>query len=107
MAFICSGAFIALTLLAYIHGKEISKGETSIESHINKSETKRLAAQKKIYINPYDYGVVENWRIFLGVGNGRSWLHVVFPSPHRPFGNGLTWQNVCHIRTTVEEKKMP
>ena len=36
------GAFISLAGLSIWHGRLIAKGETSIESHINKKETKRL-----------------------------------------------------------------
>lgn len=109
MAFICSGAFIALTWLSIWHAKHILRGETSIEAHINKAESKRLGALNQVYINPYNYGPDENFKIFFGIEDGsyRSWLHIFFPSSHRPFGDGLTWQNANHIKKTIEEKKYP
>ncbi|XP_066991490.2 palmitoyltransferase ZDHHC16A isoform X2 [Anabrus simplex] len=47
MAFINFGVFVALGSLTLWHARLISKGETSIEAHINKTETKRLAAKNK------------------------------------------------------------
>ncbi|XP_073997906.1 palmitoyltransferase ZDHHC16A isoform X1 [Rhodnius prolixus] len=107
MAFICSGAFVALTWLSSWHARQIVFGETSIEAHINKAEAKRFAASSKVYINPYNYGPVDNWKIFLGIGNGKSWLHVIFPSPHPPFGDGLTWDSVHSMCRNIEHKKIP
>ncbi|BES99368.1 DHHC palmitoyltransferase [Nesidiocoris tenuis] len=107
MAFICSGAFVALTWLASWHARQISNGETSIEAHINKKEVQRLAALNKTYTNPYNYGTLDNWKIFLGIGNGKTWLHVVFPSAHPPFGTGLTWDSVLSISRNIEHKKIP
>uniref|UniRef100_A0A146M895 Palmitoyltransferase n=2 Tax=Lygus hesperus TaxID=30085 RepID=A0A146M895_LYGHE len=107
MAFICSGAFVALTWLSSWHSRQIANGETSIEAHINKAETKRLAAANKPYTNPYNYGTTDNWKIFLGIGNGKSWLHVIFPSSHPPFGSGLTWDAVHSMSQNIEHKKIP
>lgn len=58
---------IALGSLTIWHVKLIKRGETSIESHINMSETKRLAALGKIYSNPYDFGPRKNVLLFLGL----------------------------------------
>lgn len=62
---------IALGLLAAWHAKLIYRGETSIEAHINAKETKRLAAQDRIFQNPYDFGPKKNYQLFLGLINGR------------------------------------
>lgn len=48
----------------------------------------------QVYINPYDFGRRRNWRLFLGVVRGRTWRHVLLPSPHKPTGEGLTWHTV-------------
>ncbi|XP_044741783.1 palmitoyltransferase ZDHHC16B [Chrysoperla carnea] len=95
MALLNLGVFVALGGLSYWHAKLIGRGETSIENNINKAETKRLAANNKIYINPYDFGKRKNWRFFLGLVRGRTWFWNVFlPSAHRPDGDGLTWYTV-------------
>lgn len=62
---------IALGTLTIWHAKLIRRGETSIEAHINASETKRLAADGKSYVNPYDFGPKRNFQLFLGLTNGR------------------------------------
>lgn len=62
---------IALGLLTIWHGKLIYYGESSIEAHINASETKRLAAKGKKFRNPYDFGAKKNFQLFLGLVNGR------------------------------------
>lgn len=91
MAFITSGVLVALGTLTMWHAQLISKGETSIEANINKAERKRHATINKIYTNPYDFGRKRNWKYFLGLVNGKSWIHVLFPSRHKPPGNGLSW----------------
>ncbi|EAA09699.3 palmitoyltransferase ZDHHC16 [Anopheles arabiensis] len=92
MALINVATLFALGSLTAWHSTLITRGETSIEAHINKSETKRLAAMNKVYRNPYDFGSRQNWRIFLGITRKRTWWrHVLLPSSHKPEGNGLTW----------------
>jgi palmitoyltransferase len=48
----------------------------------------------QVYVNPYDFGRRKNWRLFLGMVRGRTWRHVLLPSPHKPIGEGLTWRTV-------------
>ncbi|XP_043209339.1 palmitoyltransferase ZDHHC16B-like isoform X2 [Amphibalanus amphitrite] len=86
------GIFLALGGLSVWHGKLITRGETSIEAHINAKETKRLLKLNKIYRNPYNANPKENWRIFLGLHSGRGWRHILLPSAHLPDGDGLTWR---------------
>lgn len=89
------GVLVALGGLAFWHGQLISRGETSIEANINRTETKRLAEMNKVYVNPYDFGKKKNWRIFLGVVRGKTFVrNVLFPSAHEPVGDGLTWYTV-------------
>lgn len=76
------------------HGRLISRGETSIEGNINKTEAARYAKYNQFYINPYNFGWKKNWKLFLGLDDERTWLHVIFPSAHKPIGNGLVWKTV-------------
>uniref|UniRef100_A0A1A9X411 Palmitoyltransferase n=1 Tax=Glossina brevipalpis TaxID=37001 RepID=A0A1A9X411_9MUSC len=95
MAFINVGVIAALGTLCCWHAKLISRGETSIEAHINQAQHKVMLAQNKIYINPYNFGPKINWRLFLGVVRGRSfWRTVLLPSWHKPDGNGLSFRTV-------------
>lgn len=98
-------------LLAW-HTRLISRGETSIEHHINKNTVAKFRQSGKVklhflffnnlystktcfqvYKNPYDFGIRENWRIFTGLNcAGRSFLtHLLLPSSHKPDGDGLTF----------------
>lgn len=101
-AFMTSATFVALGGLAAWHARLITAGQTSIEAHINRSETKRLAEQGKLYRNPYNFGPLHNWFLFLGVVDGRGWSSVLLPSSHTPPGDGLTWNSVysCNINWT-------
>lgn len=95
MALINVATLFALGALTSWHSSLITRGETSIEAHINKSETKRLSALGKSYQNPYDFGPRRNWRLFLGLVRKRTWWrHILLPSGHKPEGNGLTWLTV-------------
>nr|SVE92405.1 EOG090X06RJ [Megafenestra aurita] len=90
-AILCSGILAALGALLCWHARLISRGETSIENLTNKDdrEAKQLAGET--FVNPYDYGSYQNWRIFLGLSEGRTWWCVFFPSVHPPRGNGIYW----------------
>ncbi|XP_077992527.1 palmitoyltransferase ZDHHC16-like [Glandiceps talaboti] len=91
--FLCSGVVVALGALTMWHVRLITRGETSVEAHINRSETKRLKKLGLIYKNPYDFGPLENWRRFLGLGYNRTfWSHIAMPSGHPSDGNGYQWQ---------------
>lgn len=92
MAIINLSVLIALGTLVYWHGILITKGETSIESYINMAEMKRLG---KHFKNPFDFGPKKNWKVFLGLVGGRSFLfHILLPSGHPPVGTGLVWHTV-------------
>uniref|UniRef100_A0A2K6GV98 Zinc finger DHHC-type palmitoyltransferase 16 n=1 Tax=Propithecus coquereli TaxID=379532 RepID=A0A2K6GV98_PROCO len=92
--FLCSSVALALGALTTWHAVLISRGETSIERHINKKERHRLQAKGRVFRNPYNYGCLDNWKVFLGVDTGRHWLtRVLLPSSHLPHGNGMSWES--------------
>lgn len=83
---------VALGALTLWHAMLISRGETSIEKHLNRREAERMAERGKVYRNPYNYGRLNNWKVFLGVEKRSHWLtRVLLPSGHTPHGDGLTW----------------
>ncbi|XP_038599725.1 palmitoyltransferase ZDHHC16 isoform X4 [Tachyglossus aculeatus] len=89
---LCSSVGLALGLLTLWHAALISRGETSIERHINRKERQRLQKKGKVFRNPYNYGFLDNWKVFLGVDTGRHWVtRVLLPSRHLPPGSGLSW----------------
>ncbi|XP_075990773.1 palmitoyltransferase ZDHHC16 [Anticarsia gemmatalis] len=92
MAVTCVAVLFALGTLTIMHGKNIGRGETSVEAHIN---AKLRGLQKGTFRNPYDFGKRKNWRLFLGLIQGRTFLrNVLLPSVHAPPGTGLTWHTV-------------
>uniref|UniRef100_A0A914VZB3 Palmitoyltransferase n=1 Tax=Plectus sambesii TaxID=2011161 RepID=A0A914VZB3_9BILA len=80
------------------HALLITRGETSIEQHINSEMTKKSKREGRFYKNPYDFGPRQNWRIFLGLDvPGRTfWRHVLLPSAHLPSGDGLRWRSATY-----------
>ncbi|XP_040291893.1 palmitoyltransferase ZDHHC16 isoform X1 [Bufo bufo] len=99
---LCSSVAVALGALTLWHAMLITRGETSIERHINKKERKRLQGKGKIFQNPYSYGRFSNWRLFFGVETQWQWItRVVLPSSHPAYGDGLKW-NTPHWLPTKQ-----
>ncbi|XP_050816450.1 palmitoyltransferase ZDHHC16 isoform X2 [Gopherus flavomarginatus] len=91
---LCSSVALALGALTLWHAALITRGETSIERHINKKERQRLQKKGRVFRNPYSYGTWANWKVFLGVDTHRHWLtRVLLPSTHLPHGTGLSWDH--------------
>ncbi|XP_026761016.1 palmitoyltransferase ZDHHC16 [Galleria mellonella] len=94
MAVTCLSVLFALGVLSVMHGKNISRGETSVEAHINAT----IRKTQKSFRNPYNFGRRKNWKLFLGLTQGRTFVkNVLFPSIHKPAGNGLTWHTVHNV----------
>ncbi|XP_056626843.1 palmitoyltransferase ZDHHC16B isoform X2 [Triplophysa dalaica] len=82
----------ALGALTLWHAVLISRGETSVERHINRKERKRLKMKGKVFRNPYHHGTINNWKMFFAVEKPSHWLtRVLLPSSHLPHGDGLMW----------------
>ncbi|KAL4705678.1 hypothetical protein ACJJTC_018751 [Scirpophaga incertulas] len=95
MAVTCLSVFVALTTLVLMHGKHISRGETSVEAHINAAIRKK----DRHFRNPFNFGRKKNWMLFLGLTHRRKfWRHVLFPSNHKPAGNGVMWHTLYNRR---------
>lgn len=87
------GVFAAVGALMAWHARLITKGETCIESNINKRERERLGREGRLFRNPYNHGAKTNWKIFLGLTQpGKTWRHVLLPSTHLPQGDGVHWR---------------
>lgn len=92
MALTCVAVLLALGTLIIMHGRNIGRGETSVEAHINMKSRKE---SKGTFINPYDFGTWRNWKLFLGIIQGRTFIrHVLLPSGHAPIGTGLSWYTI-------------
>lgn len=101
---LCGGVSIALGLLTVWHARLISRGETSIEAHVNTKQRQRHKKKGRMYKNPYDFGFWDNWKRFFGLRNGRTfWRHVLLPSFHNPVGDGLTWETASCNRSSSHQ----
>ncbi|XP_059892458.1 palmitoyltransferase ZDHHC16B isoform X1 [Gadus macrocephalus] len=96
-----SSVAVALGALTLWHSILISRGETSVERHINRKEIRRLRELGKVFRNPYHHGPLTNWKIMFSVEKPRSshlssdWVtRVLLPSSHPPIGDGITWDCV-------------
>lgn len=103
---LCGAVSCALGSLTFWHAYLISTGQTSIEIHINQEEDKYYRKKGFIYVNPHNYGMRKNWELFLGLVNGRGWRHVLWPSSHKPSGNGLEWDMSPYL-TKESNKQFP
>ncbi|CAG0913774.1 unnamed protein product [Notodromas monacha] len=84
----CLGGMVMLSALGFWHAWLISRGETTIEYHMNKAENRRLAAVGRTFKNPYNLGFWQNWGVFLGCHDGWSFLRrVLIPSGHVPLAD--------------------
>ncbi|XP_077585729.1 palmitoyltransferase ZDHHC16A isoform X1 [Stigmatopora nigra] len=94
---------VVLGALTTWHALLISRGETSIEKHTNSNEKSRMEKIGQVYKNPFDYGKLHNWKVFLGVKKRSHWLtRVLLPSGHLPLEDGLTWENL-----TLKKEPIP
>uniref|UniRef100_A0A672KTI8 Palmitoyltransferase n=1 Tax=Sinocyclocheilus grahami TaxID=75366 RepID=A0A672KTI8_SINGR len=97
-----SSVAVALGGLTLWHAILITRGETSVERHINHKERRRLRLKGKVFRNPYHHGKINNWKIFFGVEKQSDWLtRVLLPSSHLPHGDGLTWDGPAHKSNTM------
>ncbi|KAM9561555.1 palmitoyltransferase ZDHHC16B-like isoform 1-T1 [Salvelinus alpinus] len=88
-----SSVAVALGGLTLWHAILITRGETSVERHINKKEIRRLKEKGKVFRNPYHYGKINHWKVLFGVEETSHWLtRVLLPSSHVPHEDGLIWE---------------
>lgn len=87
-----SSVAVALGGLTLWHAMLITRGETSVERHINRKETRRLKEMGRVFRNPYHHGRLNNWKLMFGVEKRSHWLtRVLLPSTHPPKGDGIIW----------------
>ncbi|CAF1335451.1 unnamed protein product [Adineta steineri] len=97
-------SFLLITLVCW-HGRMISRGITSVERLFNQDYTKQCTKQGFVFVNPYDLGLVENWKQFFNVRTlGEFIRHVLWPSTHLPSGNGIIWTN-CNGQNLNKQTK--
>eukprot|EP00047_Mylnosiga_fluctuans_P020715 m.95493 g.95493 ORF g.95493 m.95493 type:complete len:205 (-) comp8603_c0_seq1:12-626(-) len=84
---------IALGLLLGWHVYLVSTAQTTIEFHTYLTLKSEAKARGERFVNPFDFGFRKNWETFFGLVEGRTFLrHVLWPSTHKPVGDGLSWR---------------
>lgn len=97
-----SSVAVALGALTMWHAVLITRGETSVERHINRKERRRLRLIGKMFRNPYHSGRINNWKVLFGVEKPSHWLtRVLLPSGHPPRGDGLIWDSPPHRTVAI------
>jgi palmitoyltransferase len=106
--FVCVGVTAALIILGGWHVYLVSFSETTIEFYTNKRDAMRLKREGQVFKNRYHYGCWNNWIMFFGLVNGRSfWRHVLFPSSHRPHTNGMDWDHESFLCSNEKFRTFP
>jgi len=99
-----AGLTIAILLIGLIwwHGRMIGRGVTSLERVLNQNYAHQCYEQGFVFVNPYDFGLLENWKRFFGVKTiGQFIRRVLLPSTHKPDGDGITWDGY-NVNTNLQ-----
>jgi len=99
-----AGLTVAVLLAGLIlwHGRMISRGVTSLERVLNQDYARQCSEQGYVFVNPYDFGLLENWKRFLGVRTiGEFIRRILWPSTHSPEGDGITWDGY-NVNTNLQ-----
>lgn len=105
-AFITYFIFIAALTISFLliglicwHGYMISRGVTSIERLLYQDYIEQCTKRGCVFVNPYDFGLVENWKRFFNVSTVGEFIRkVLLPSTHKPNGDGITWNHHLQSR---------
>lgn len=97
-------SFLLMGLICW-HARMISRGVTSIERILNQDYVQQSTQRGCIFINPYDFGLVENWKQFFNVYSiGEFIRRVLLPSTHKPKGNGINWSH-SNVQANLQTKR--
>jgi hypothetical protein len=92
-----------LTGLVLWHGRMIGHGVTSLERVLNQEYAHQCYEQGYVFVNPYDFGFLGNWKRFLNVKTIGGFIgRVLLPSIHKPDGNGITWDGF-NVNTNLQQ----
>lgn len=99
IGYITYGIFIAALTISFLlmgliwwHSKMINRGVTSVERISHQNYIQQCIENGFVFVNPYDFGLLENWKRFFNVRTiGEFIRRVLLPSTHKPKGNGVLW----------------
>ncbi|ORX46491.1 zf-DHHC-domain-containing protein [Hesseltinella vesiculosa] len=87
---ICMG--LAVSALCGWHYYLVMTGQTTVEFYNNYYEKDVARNQGEIFVNMYDFGYKENFRIFFNIGDRNPWYSLFYPVPIPPKGNGRVYE---------------
>ncbi|CAG8485045.1 3381_t:CDS:2 [Paraglomus occultum] len=94
---------VALGGMCLWHYYLVVSAQTTVEFYNNryaKSEAKRRG---EAFVNPYSFGIVNNFKQFFNVGSNYPIYTIFLPIPIPPSGNGKVWQkNATQRYSTVQ-----
>ena len=96
--------FLLIGLILW-HGRMIGRGVTSLERVLNQDYAHQCYEQGFVFVNPYDFGLLENWKRFFGAHTlGEFIRRVLLPSTHKPDGDGITWDGY-NVNTNLQSNQ--
>jgi hypothetical protein len=104
------GIGFLLIVFTWWHARMISRGVTSVERLLYQGYTQQCADQNYVFVNPFDVGLLENWKRFFNIRTVREFiLRVLLPSTHKPRGNGIIWSgyNLQSHRSDLRSSTRP
>ncbi|KAI8582090.1 hypothetical protein K450DRAFT_269546 [Umbelopsis ramanniana AG] len=87
---ICMG--VAIAALCAWHYYLLLTGQTTVEFYNNQYEKGLHKTQGEIFVNMYDFGVKENFKIFFNISDKNPWYSVLIPVPVPPKGSGRIFE---------------
>ncbi|UJR13220.1 hypothetical protein I4U23_000242 [Adineta vaga] len=94
-----------LIILIYRHVRTISRGITSVERLLHKDYARQCIEHDHMFINPYDFGLLENWKRFFNVRTIGEFIRcVLLPNIYQPKGNGIIWPD-CDAQTYLKSNR--
>jgi len=83
--------FIALTLMMLWQAYLVLTSQTTIEFYYNRSRSSAAYRQGKVWRNPFDLGIANNFQIFFGTRESRYWFSWLLPWGVIPYGDGTSF----------------
>lgn len=89
---ICFALGLAVSAMCGWHLYLVSQGQTSVENHDASTYRKVAASRGETFVNAYNLGVRDNFRLFFNITEtGHPWWVLLTPLRTVPYTNGHAW----------------
>lgn len=107
--------FIAMGLMAAWHTYLIGSGQTIIEFYANMDLQDDGSIDGSGFFNEYDFGIINNFKLFFNLTNNRSFITIFLPIFVPPYGDGIHWLHCSEVlrnsggdfNATINFNKLP